>query len=373
MQQTNIIPVYQPYITNKEKKYVNKCLDTNWISSRGSFIKKFEESFSNYIDCKNASTVSNGTVALHVALESLGILAGDEVIVPSFTYVASVNTIIQIGAKPVFVDCDKNTLQIDPEAIEAKITNRTSAIMVVHIYGHPCDMDKITAICKSNNLFLIEDCAEAIGSKINGQHVGTYGDVATFSFFGNKTITTGEGGMVVTNNDKIIKTVNLLKNQAVSNKVEYWHTRLGYNYRMTNICAAIGLAQIENIDTILALKRSIANYYQSELMGFPLTHHHESEGTTHSFWMCSILTNDINDRDALRKFLYSQGIETRPFFFPANNFSHCKSSENFPNSTLVSKKGLNLPSFPNLTEPELKKIVSIIKEYFLKIKSNGQT
>lgn len=364
MRSKNFIPVYQPYMTGNEKKYVNKCLDTNWISSRGLFIKEFEDSFANFIDCKFATSVSNGTVALHVALEAIGISPGDEVIVPSFTYVASVNTIIQIGATPVFVDCDENTLQIDPKAIEAKITDKTAAVMVVHIYGHPCDMEKITKICKSKNLLLIEDCAEAIGSKINGQNVGIFGDVATFSFFGNKTITTGEGGMVVSNRKDVIEIVNTLKNQAVSDDIEYWHTRLGYNYRMTNICAAIGLAQLENIDTILSLKRSIAMYYQTELVGLPLRHHRESDGTTHSFWMCSILTDNPNDRDHLRKCLKSQNIETRPFFFPANRFIHCQSSERFPISAHVSEKGLNLPSYPSLTEPELKKIVIAIKNFY---------
>lgn len=358
------IPVYQPYLGGNEKKYVNECLDSNWISSRGSFVDRFEEAFSNYIGSPYVSTVSNGTVALHVALEALGITDGDEVIVPTFTYVASVNTIMQTGATPIFVECDAETLQVDVNSIEKKITSKTEAIMAVHLYGHPCEMQKILELCKTRDLLLVEDCAEALGSRIGTRHVGTYGDVATFSFFGNKTITTGEGGMVVSPHKKIIEKVNLLKSQAVSKEIEYWHSGLGYNYRMTNICAAIGLAQLEAVDKILKMKRSVASFYQTELTELPLRHHSESVDTTHSYWMNSIILDDEMHRDALRKHLKEAGIETRPFFYPANQFDHCKTEERFAVSERLSKSGINLPSYPILEPDQLLKICNAIKNYF---------
>ena len=358
------IPVYQPYLGGNEKLYVSECLDSNWISSRGSFVEKFEKLFADYVQISHASTVSNGTVALHVALEALGIKAGDEVIVPTFTYVASVNTILQTGAKPVFVDSLQETLQIDPEAIKRKITNRTRAVMAVHLYGYPCDMERITEICKSNNLLLIEDCAEALGSKIGDRHVGTYGDIATFSFFGNKTLTTGEGGMVISNDIELIEKVNLLKSQAVSPEKEYWHSELGFNYRMTNICAAIGVAQLENLDEILRRKREIAEFYQTNLIELPLRHHKGVPNLTHSYWMNSIILDEPEHRDSLRTYLSEKGIETRPFFYPATSFAHCYIDEVFPVAESMSKRGINLPSFPSISNEELERIHMMIRAYF---------
>jgi perosamine synthetase len=193
------IPVYQPYLNGNEKKYINECIDTNWISSKGKYVQEFEQDFAEYIGSKYATTVCNGTVALHLALLALDIKPNDEIIVPTFTYIASVNAITYMGATPIFVDSDLKTWQISTEDVKKKITNKTKAIMTVHLYGYPCDMIKINEIAKQYNLFVIEDCSESLGSKLNGQHLGTFGDIATFSFFGNKTITTGEGGMVTTN------------------------------------------------------------------------------------------------------------------------------------------------------------------------------
>lgn len=238
-------PVYQPSLGDKEKENVIECLNSTWISSKGKFIAQFENSFSKYIGVKHAVAVSNGTVALHLALLSLGIGEGDEVIVPSFTYIASVNAIKYTCAKPVFVDSDPITWQIDPEKIEEKITTKTKAIMTVHLYGHPCEMDKIKKIAAKHKLYIIEDCAEAFGSLYKGKHVGTIGDIYTFSFFGNKTITTGEDGIVVTNDPSLNEKVIHLKGQGLAKNREYYHDIIGYNYRMTNICAAIGCAQLE--------------------------------------------------------------------------------------------------------------------------------
>jgi len=207
-------PVYQPYLAGNVSRYVNECLESGWISSRGEFVAKFENAFADYVGAAQATSVANGTVAIHLALEALGVGPGDEVIVPTLTYVACVNTILQTGAKPVFVDSLEGTLQINPAEVERSITHRTKAVMAVHLYGHPCDMTSIVAICRRHGLLLIEDCAEAFGSKFEGRHVGTFGDAATFSFFGNKTITTGEGGMVLACDPEIMSRCRKLKNHA---------------------------------------------------------------------------------------------------------------------------------------------------------------
>ena len=359
-----MIPVYKPSLTGTEKEYVSRCLDSTWISSRGEFIEKFEKEFSKFIDVGYSTTVSNGTVALHLALESIGICPGDEVIVPTFTYVASVNTILQAGARPVFVDSLEETWQMDPTDIRRKISGRTKAIMAVHLYGQACDMSEIVKICEQSNLLLIEDCAEAFGTYFNNQHVGTFGHVATFSFFGNKTITTGEGGMVVTNNKHTYDRACHLKSQGVSPTKQYWHDELAYNYRMTNICAAIGLAQLENAKNILSKKKQIAAWYNELLMNLPVKTHAEQVNTVHSYWMYSILVLEEKHKEKLRGHLGNSGIETRPLFFPAHTMPHLATSEEFPVAQKLSACGMNLPSFPDLTRNDVKYICNQISSYF---------
>ena len=361
---SKMIPVYQPYFNGREKEYVNQCLNSTWISSKGEFIKRFEDSFKEYIGVSHATSVCNGTVAIHLALEAIGVGPGDEIIVPTLTYVASVNTIIQTGAIPIFVDSLEKTWQIDAEDVKRKITSKTKAIMVVHLYGLPCNMEAITAICKEHNLLLIEDCAEAFGSYYKGQHVGTFGDVSTFSFFGNKTITTGEGGMVVTNNKETIDKAYHLKNQGVSQTREYWHDAVAYNYRMTNICAAIGLAQLEQAQTILEKKRQIAHWYEEELIGLPLTTHKEIPDTIHSFWMNSIIRDNGLLRQPLRDHLRDAGIETRPLFYPVHTLPHCSTSKSFPIAESLAARGINLPSYPSLTKEDIRKICNHIYSFF---------
>lgn len=360
-----MIPVYQPYLAGREKAYVAQCLDTSWISSKGEFIGRFEGAFAEYIGAQHATSVCNGTVAIHLALLALDIGPGDEVIVPTLTYIASVNTIIQAGAHPVFVDSLPSTWQIDPDDVRRKITPKTKAIMAVHLYGLPCDMDALLAICQEHGLKLIEDCAEAFGSYYKGRHVGTFGDAATFSFFGNKTITTGEGGMVVVRDKAVMDKAFHLKNQGVSKSREYWHDIVAYNYRMTNICAAIGLAQLEQAKAILEKKRQIAKWYEEELTGLPLSTHREVVDTTHSFWMCSILVDEARHRDGLRNYLREHSVETRPLFYPAHIMPHCKVSEAFPVAENLSGRGMNLPSYPALTREEIKRIAGFVRDYFV--------
>ncbi len=359
-----MIPVYQPYFSGREKEYVNQCLDSTWISSKGEFIGRFESAFADYVGAEHTTSVCNGTVAIHLALMALGIGPGDEVIVPTLTYVASVNTILQAGATPVYVDSLEATWQIDPADVIKKITRRTKAVMAVHLYGAPCEMDTLLSICKQRNLLLIEDCAEAFGTRYKGQHVGTFGDAATFSFFGNKTITTGEGGMVVAREKSTIDRAFHLKNQGVSAQREYWHDVLAYNYRMTNICAAIGLAQLEQADAILAKKRQIAAWYSAKLAGLPLCCHGEQEQTLHSYWMCSLVVDQPADQKPLRDHLKQNQVETRPLFPPAHSMPHCHFEGSFPIAESLSQRGINLPSYPGLTEGDISRIAGLVRDYF---------
>lgn len=361
-----MIPVYKPSIGQEEKDNVNECLETSWISSRGKFVEQFEKSFAQSICVNYAVSVCNGTVALHLALVGLDIAPGDEIIVPTFTYVASVNCIKYCGAMPVFVDSCQHDWQMDPKDIERKITSKTKAILCVHLYGHPCDMTSIMQIAKKHNLYVIEDCAEAFGSKHHEKYVGGFGDVATFSFFGNKTITTGEGGMVVTNNQTVYNKLVHFRGQGVSPIKEYWHDVIGYNYRMTNIAAAIGVAQLKRKDEFISKKRHVASLYQS-LISDRFTFHKETPNNFHTFWMCSILLPEGCsgvDRDKFRKYLSQNNIETRPLFYPIHNMPmYSKDSNSHPIAQNISIRGVNLPSFPALTDDEIYYIINIINSW----------
>jgi perosamine synthetase len=360
------IPVYQPYLNGNEKRYINECIDTSWISSKGKFVQEFEEDFAGYIGSKYATTVCNGTVALHLALLALDIKAGDEIIVPTFTYIASVNAITYIGARPVFADSDLKTWQVCTEDIAKKITNKTKAIMAVHLYGYPCDMIKINEIAKQNNLLVIEDCSESLGSKLNGQHLGTFGDISTFSFFGNKTITTGEGGMVATDNKRLYELSCKLKSQGLQGgDRQYWHDVVGYNYRMTNICAAIGKAQLEKIDEILEKKKAIADLYIQNLNGLPFDFLPQKECVENSFWMFTALVKPSFSRNDLMKYLADNGIETRPTFYPVHQMPmYFKDEYHFPVAEEIGQRGINLPSYPSIKEEEIKYIIDKIRSFF---------
>lgn len=359
------IPIYAPNLEGNEKKYVMECLDSTWISSKGKFIAEFEKHFSEYSHIKYATTVSNGTVALHVALLALGIGLGDEVIVPTLTYIASVNTIAYTGATPVFVDSVRKTWQMDPEDIRRKISPRTKAIMAVHLYGHPCEMKALGELARDHGLFLLEDCAEALGSRYDGQPVGTFGDISTFSFFGNKTVTTGEGGMVATNHKTLLDRCVHIKGQGLAAHREYWHDIMGYNYRMTNICAAIGLAQLERADDFLARKREIALMYREGLQGLDVELHGEHGDVTSSFWMVSILVDEAAKRDPLRKHLNEHGIETRPLFYPVHTMPmYSQRFQLLPVAEDLAWRGINLPSWPGLTDSQVDEITRAIREFY---------
>ncbi len=358
---THTIPIYRPELLGNEKKYVNECLDTVWISSHGRFVGEFESRFADWIGARHAVSVCNGTTALHLAMLSLGIGAGDEVIVPTLTYVAPVNAITYTGATPVFVDSTRDTWNLDPEDVRRAITPRTRAILAVHLYGQSCDMDALVAIAREHRLFLIEDCAEAIGTRWKGQHVGTFGDISTFSFFGNKTITTGEGGMVVTQQKTLDERARHYKGQGLAAYREYWHDVVGYNFRMTNIAAAIGLAQLERVDRTIERKLALADRYTQALRGLPVEIHGRHPDSLHSYWMISVLTERADQRDPLRAALAAAGVETRPVFPPVHTMPMY--SRNYRRHSVAEDlawRGINLPSWPGLSDEDLSRITSTI-------------
>ena len=357
--------IYQPSLTGNEKKYVNECLDSTWISSKGRFVEEFPKRFAEYIGVRNATGVCNGTVAIQLALAALGLGPGDEVIVPTFTYIASANPILQTGAKVVFCDSLADTWQMDPKDIEERITPNTKAIMAVHIYGHPCDMDAIMTIAKKHKLLVVEDCAEAIGSKYKGKMCGSFGDVACFSFFGNKTITCGEGGIVATNSDSLFDLLVHIKCQGLAKDREYWHDIIGFNYRMTNIQAAIGLAQLEQIDKFVAAKQDVAKWYQKYLVDLPVKFHEQVGDVRHTFWMNSILASSNDERNRLREHLKAAGVETRPTFFPVHTMPpYFGKYKGFPTAEDIALRGMNLPSYPMLKEDDVKYICNAIREFY---------
>lgn len=365
-----MIPVCTPFIGEKELEYVVDCIKTNWISSKGKYVEEFEEKFAKYCGCKYGISTTSGTTALHLALASLGIKKGDEVIIPSFTMIATGFAVIYCGATPVLVDAEPETWNMNVEKIEEKITTKTKAIMPVHIYGHPCDMDPIMEVAQKYNLWVIEDAAEAHGAEYKGKKVGSIGHVGCFSFYANKIITTGEGGMVVTNDEKIAERARLLKDLAHSKERRFLHTDLGFNYRMTNIQASIGLAQLEKIDELIERRRSHAHLYNSllkDVKGVSLPP--EKKWAKNVYWMYSILIQDEfgMSRDELMEKLKEKGIETRTFFIPLHQQPAFRKmnlfqGENYPIAEELSQKGLYLPSGSGLTTDQIEYVCRAIKQ-----------
>lgn len=364
------IPIMQPSLSGNELNYVTECVRTGWISSQGSFVKKFEEMFANYCNVPYALAVSNGTTALHLALASLKIGPGDEIIVPDFTFAASINAVLYTGATPVIVDIDRQSWTIDINSIKNAITERTKAIMPVHIYGQPCEMDAIMKIAKDNNIFVVEDCAEALGSYYKNKHVGSFGEVGTFSFFGNKTITTGEGGMLIFKDKEKYELALVMRDHGMSKKLRYWHDMIGYNYRMTNLQAAIGVAQMERIDNIILKKRKVADNYNQDLKKcIGLKPQGEQTDTINSFWLYTILVDAQLGitRDELADRLKKNGVETRPAFFTLHEmpiYSEYKGNRSFENSLYVSRHGLSLPSFADISKQEQEAVIETIKNVY---------
>jgi perosamine synthetase len=357
------LPVYQPDLSGNERRYVNEALDSTWISSQGEFLRRFEAAFGAFVGAPHVTAVSNGTVALHLALHCLDLKPGDEVIVPTFTYIASVNTIVQAGGNPVFADSDAADWLLDPADVERRITPRTRAIMPVHLYGAVCDMDRLTAIARKYGLAIVEDCAEALGSTWRGRHVGNFSDVATFSFFGNKTVTTGEGGMVMARDAAMLRKLSIAKGQGMDPERRYWHITMGFNYRMTNVAAAIGLGQIERVTEILARKRAIAERYRALLANHPFRFQAPRPEVESSEWLVSLLLPTGVPRDMVMERLKRERIETRPVFYCAHRMPHVARPElSLPVAEDIAARGISLPSYPSLGEADVERVCRVLVE-----------
>ena len=369
------IPIAEPWLGDEEIQNVIEAVRSGWISSKGKFIHEFEDAFAKYCGAEHGVATSNGTTALHLALAGLGIKKGDEVIVPTLTFIATANAVTYTGATPIFVDSHPDYWCIDPEKIEEKITQRTKAIIPVHLYGHPCDMDLINTIAKTYKLWVIEDAAEAHGAEYNGRKVGTLSDIACFSFYGNKLVTTGEGGMCLTNNEEIAARLRILRDHGQNPNRRYWHEVIGFNYRMTNLQAALGVAQVKKIDVLIEKKRQIAKKYSETLETLRndglLTFPPEMPWARSIYWMYSILLKSQFGltRDEVAALLADKGIETRPLFYPVHVMPPYKSTGSFPVAETISMRGLSLPCGFNVGETE---IVEISK-HIISIAGGNQT
>jgi perosamine synthetase len=368
-----MIPVAEPQFDDEEVQHVIEAIKSGWISSKGKFIEEFEQNFARYIGVKYGVATMNGTAALHLALKALEIKSGDEVIVPDLSFIATANTVAYCNAKPIFVDSHPDYWCIDPERIKEEISPKTKAIVPVHLYGHPCDMDPIHDLAKENDLHILEDAAEAHGTKYKNKTIGSFGNISCYSFFANKVITTGEGGMCLTNDEDLYEKMKILRDHGMNKEKRYWHDYIGFNYRMTNLQAAVGVAQLKKINLFIEKKREIAKRYENGLKdleekGF-LTLHPELKWAKSIFWMYSILINDkvgIN-RDVFAQLLKEKGVDSRPFFYPAHVLPpYKKDNIKFKNSEFISRRGLNLPSSTILKEEDIDFIVDTIKNLIRK-------
>jgi len=366
--------VCEPYLNGNETKYVMDAVSTGWISSSGSYVTKFEEAFSEYCGVRHGIAVCNGTVALHLAMAALGIGKGDEVIIPSFTMIATAFAVCYTGAMPVFVDADKDTWNIDVNKIEEKITDRTKAIIPVHVFGNPCNMDAICDIAKRHNLFIVEDAAEAHGATYKGKKVGSFSAIGCFSFFANKNITTGEGGMCVTDDDHFDKMCRYYKNVCFNpdGPRDYMHQDIGFNYRMSNIHAAIGLAQTEKADEYKQMRMHNHALYQKFLSDVDgILFQKDEEESENVGWMNTIVLQPEkygHTRDELIAKLKENGIDTRLLFKsmsiqPSLQKYGCDCSGEYPVTDFLSENGFYLPSASNLEEADIRLICDVIKDY----------
>jgi perosamine synthetase len=361
----NPIPVNTPLLSGNELKYLTECITSGWISSEGPYITQFENSFAKYVNREYGIAVSNGSAALDIAVKALGICKGDEVIMPTFTIISPAQSIVTAGAKPVLVDSSLETWNMKVEDIESKITNRTKAILVVHIYGLPVEMDPIIHICKKYNLFLIEDAAEMHGQTYNGRPCGSFGDISIFSFYPNKHITTGEGGMIVCNNEEIANKCKKLRNLAFEpNGRRFVHNEIGWNYRMTNLQAALGLAQLEKIDEHINKKRQIGNLYNlglKNLEGFSLPLKKTSYAEN-IYWVYGLVAENEKKLSEVVNKLTVENIGTRPFFWCMHEQPVFKKmglflGEKYPNAEKLARCGFYLPSGLGLLEKEIEYII----------------
>jgi perosamine synthetase len=362
-----LIPVASPVLAGREKEYVADCMESGWISSSGKYVELFEAAFAEFCGVRHAVTCCNGTAALHLALAALGVGPGDEVIVPTLTFVATANAVTYCGARPVFVDSEPEAWNLDAAQVESKITPRTKGIVAVHLYGHPAEMDALRAVARRRGLFLLEDAAEAHGALYKGRRAGSLGDAAAFSFYGNKIIATGEGGMVVTDDDALAARVRLLRGQGMDSGRRYWFPVVGYNYRMMNLPAAIGLAQLERADWHIGRRREVAETYLRLLRGVPSLHWQaEDARARHAYWMFTVILGEgvALSRDALMARLLGLGVETRPVFYPLHQlppYREAARGEEFPVADGLARRGLSLPTWAGLSAEDLSYVCECLR------------
>jgi perosamine synthetase len=368
--QTRIIPVCEPTLNGNEAEYVLDCIESNWISSAGKYIPRFEEAFAEACGTRYGVACVNGTVALHLALATLGIGPGDEVILPTFTMIATINAVTYTGATPVLVDSEPVTWNMDVNQVADKITPRTRVVMPVHTYGHPVDMDPLLELAERHGLYIIEDAAEAHGAEYKGRRAGSLGHAGCFSFYANKVITTGEGGMITTDDPDIARLASHLRDHAFSDERHFWHKYLGFNYRMTSLQAAVGLAQTEQMESFVRARRANAARYTAALQSIPgIVTPPEANWAKSVFWMYSILVEDEfgMTRDQLRAYLAEHGIETRTFFIPMHLqpiYYQAFKGQRYPVSEMLCQRGFYLPSASSLTPREIDYITEMVRQAY---------
>ena len=359
------IPISQPSITQKEIDYVTDAVTSTWISSLGKYIDRFEAEFADFCGTRYAICVSNGTVAIQLALTANGIGEGDEVIMPNLSFIATANATLHCGATPIFADIDAHNLCIDPNDIERLITSKTKAIMPVHLYGHPAQMDKILEIANKHGLWVIEDAAEAHGATVHSKRVGSWGNCATFSFYGNKNLTTGEGGMITTDDEDFYNRCLYLRDHAMSKEKRYWHTAPGFNFRMTNIQAAIGCAQLERVNDFMSKRQTIFKWYDQYLGAIEgISLNKTASWATNAYWLICLENKNwkIEDRDHFMVELKKRGVDSRPFFYPMFQMPYINEEVNTPVTDALYRQGINLPTYFDLEEEQVKFICSVLKQ-----------
>jgi len=363
-----VVRVCETRLDGNELRYLAECVASNWISSAGPFVGLFEDAFAAATASRHAVSCSSGTAALHLVFAALGLGPGDEVVVPAFSMIATANAVRYTGATPVLADAAPGSCNVSAETVAPRITERTKAILVVHTYGHPADMDPLRALADRHGLLLVEDAAEAHGALYRGRPVGSLADAATFSFYGNKIVTTGEGGMVTTQDAALARVVRRLRDHAFSDERHFWHTYLGFNYRMTNLQAAVGLAQVERMDALVEARRENRRRYDARLAGVPgLSLPSEEPWASSVFWMYGVLVESAFglSRDALRAALAARGVETRTYFVPIHvqpiyRASHA--GERYPVAEDLCRRGLYLPSGPGLTDADVDLVGNAIEK-----------
>lgn len=364
------IPVAKPQLSPRERELVLDCVDSAWISSLGRHILEFERSFAAFCGARFGVATSNGTTALHLALAALGVGPGDEVLLPALTFVATAAAVAYTGAQPVFVDSEAATYNLDPDLIEAALTPRSKGIIAVHLYGHPARMEAILHVAGRHGLWVLEDAAEAHGAQVrlsgwDWQPVGSLGRASCFSFYGNKIITTGEGGMVLSDDEELVARLRLLRDHGMDPQRPYWHPVVGYNYRMTNLQAALGVAQVERIEAILAHKAAIAQQYNQRLSGVPGLRPPPAQPWARPVnWLYSLVVEPSFplSRDDLRLFLLKQGVDSRPFFTPLHLLPPYRSGQNLPLAEDLAARGISLPSGPAITPAEIDQVCEILAQ-----------